>query len=360
MYAKYARQIILPEVGVEGQKKLQQAKVLCVGAGGLGCSALMYLAASGIGTIGIADGDIIQEHNLQRQVLYTEQDIGQLKSVVAVSRLKQLNREIEFINIPEYISFDNGFSFLADYDFIIDATDNFTIKFLLNDVCHYLHKPLISASVQQFSGYCTTFWFPHSGCLRCLFDPVDITLPNCAQAGVMGVMPGLFGTLQALEVMKLCLDLPNQLIGKLWRWEVLQGLPKLYKFTTHSNCPLCTGQESFVTLWNQLQFNEGMGVISEMTAAELAAKLTQQGSLFVLDVRNPDEYIAYNIGGYLIPLAELPQRLSEIPRNQPIVVHCRSGHRSQTAVQFLQQAGFENVKNLTGGILAWQKISHPA
>ncbi len=356
MNARYARQYQLPEIGIEGQKRLLQTKVLCVGAGGLGSSALQYLAASGIGLIGVCDADTVELSNLQRQILYKEVDQGKIKSTAAILRLAQLNSEINFIDIPEFITKDNVFAHVESYDYILDATDNLITKLLLNDACHFLQKPLISACVQQFQGQYGVFGYPNTPCWRCLYPDInEAFLPNCTESGVLGMIPGLFGTLQALEVVKLCLGLPQTLVGKLYFWDLLVGgIPRIVQLALNPDCPICTHGQSFAMLWGpQLLRGEEMPS-HQISVQELQALLSQNKDIFLLDVRNPDEYQSFNLGGYLLPLAELAHRVDELPQTKPIIIYCRSGHRSQVALELLKSIGFNDIFNLTGGVLAWQ------
>jgi molybdopterin/thiamine biosynthesis adenylyltransferase/rhodanese-related sulfurtransferase len=353
MFERYACQIALPEVGFSGQQQLQQVAVLCVGAGGLGCSALQYLVSAGIGKVGICDGDKIDLSNLQRQVLYSEKDIHQKKSTIACQYLQRLNSQVLLQDMPAYITVNNVLSIISGYDYILDATDNFQTKLLLNDACHTLSKPLVSASVERFQGQCSVFWSPHSPCLRCLFDKVE-PRPSCAVGGVLGMLPGWFGIMQAFEIVKICLRLPN-LLGKLWYWDALGAMPRIYQLSVSPDCPLCTGRENFDNLWQTHSLTGTSMQANQITVQALAKRIAAKEDFFLLDVRNPDEYAVFNLGGVLIPLAQLKERLAEIPRNKPIVAYCHSGYRSQVALEFLQSVGFVEVCNLTGGVVAWQQ-----
>lgn len=359
MFERYLSQTQLPQIGQIGQQKLQQAKVICVGAGGLGSSCLQYLVAAGVGHIGICDGDTVSLSNLQRQVLYREMDIDQMKSTVAIKHLQQNNSSIIFHNIPFYLTSENALALLSSYDYVIDATDNFKSKLLLNDACHRLAKPLISASVQQFQGHCSVYWASFGPCMRCIFEELDKAHgANCSQAGVLGVVPAIFGILQALEVIKLCLGWTTALIGQLWCWDLLGASPRVYAFERNPDCLLCTGQASFDTLW-PTQTSKGVIMqANQISIQELIERVQANEEIFLLDVRNQDEYEAFNLGGYLLPLAELAERITELPRDKSIVVHCHSGQRSQLALEFLQAAGFTDVSNLTGGVMAWHQMSH--
>ncbi len=358
MFERYYPQIVLPEVGIIGQQKLKKAKVLCIGAGGLGCSALQSMVAAGIGHIGICDGDTVSLSNLQRQVLYDEENINQMKSTTAIKHLAKLNSAVELKDIPEYINANNVINIITEYDYIIDASDNFQTKLLLNDACHWLQKPLISGSVQQFRGQLSVF-LPKKPCLRCVFEDLEkAQVPNCTQSGVIGAVPGLFGLLQAFEVMKLCLDLPSSMVGNLCTWDLLRAMPRITELSVNPSCPLCTGRENFVTLWqNETAIGKAM-TINQISVAQLIERIEANEEIFLLDVRNPEEYEAFNLGGYLLPFSELSQRIDELPRDKSIVVHCHTGPRSEMAVEFLQAAGFTDVSNLTGGIMAFHQMSH--
>jgi adenylyltransferase/sulfurtransferase len=325
-----------------------------VGAGGLGSAALYYLVGAGIGIIGICDGDKVSITNLHRQILFQESQIGHFKSTQAVTRLKSFNSHIQLIDIPYFINENNVLNILADYDYILDASDNFQTKVVLNDACHYLKKPLVTASVQGFRGQCMVFKYP-GPCWRCVYSDIPDHLPNCQQQGVLGPVPGILGTLQALEIIKLCLNLSPSLAGKLWCWDMMRAMPRVYELSQSNRCCLCTGTKDFVNLWPQHPVSRNHIVLdSQIQPQELAQLLNARADIFLLDVRNLDEHQSFNIGGTLIPVMELQNRLSEIPSDKPIVVYCRSGHRSQIALELLNHFGFQDVKNLIGGMLAWR------
>lgn len=351
---RYQRQITLPEIGVSGQQKLQSARVMCVGAGGLGSVALIYLVAAGIGRIGVVDGDKVALHNLHRQILYREKDCERLKSTSAIAHLKQLNSTLQYDEYATYLNADNAISWVKLYDYVLDCADNSRTSLLLNDVCHYLNKPLISASVEGFKGQLSVFSAPQSACLRCLYPSLGSTLlPSCDEFGILGVMPGLLGTMQALEVLKLILGLEHSLSGKHLILDGLSLQTAVYDLITDPDCILCTKKADFVTLWKN-SIGEKTMHPQQIVGSELAQLLADNPeSIYLLDVRNEDEHAAFNIGGHLIPLATLPESIAKIPKDKPIVIYCRSGHRSQLALEFLQQHGFHNVRNLVGGMLAW-------
>ncbi|MGE3320295.1 MAG: ThiF family adenylyltransferase [Candidatus Berkiella sp.] len=351
---RYQRQVLLPQVGKQGQQALEQSKVLCVGAGGLGSSALLYLAAAGIGHLGIMDHDKVAITNLHRQILYKESDIGKYKAIAAKENLQTLNHTVSYEAIPLALCVSNALEQVSQYDYILDATDNIKSKLLLNDICHYAKKPLVSAQVEGFKGHLMVFCSPKTGCLRCLYPTLnaDLALPTCENAGVLGVVPGLLGMLQALEVKKLILGITDNLLGMLYEVDMLKNVSITYPLPFAQDCVLCTKGQDFVTLSpNQIR-GKPMHP-HQISANELMDVLKNPESVFLLDVRNPDEHAAFNIGGNLIPLDQLPHSLDQLPKNKPIIIYCRSGHRSQLALEFLQQHGFSDVKNLMGGVLAW-------
>lgn len=355
---RYQRQVILPEIGMLGQQRLQQASVLCVGVGGLGSPALMYLAAAGMGRIGIQDGDVVALHNLQRQVLFREMDIGELKSKAALKHLQQLNQTVRYEEIPRYLTANNALKIVNNYDYILDCSDNMATKLLLNDACFTACKPLISAAVERFQGQLLVYWPSKTGCLRCLYSGLDTkTLQmNCETTGVLGVMPGILGIQQALQVLKIVLRLDDDLFGKLYDFDGLTHASNAYHWQQSVACGLCTKKTDFARLWGVDNTEQSMQS-HQITVQALAERLEKSEPTFLLDVRNEDEHAAFNIGGELIPLSSLADSLAKIPLDLPIVVYCRSGYRSQLAVEYLQQQGFQDVKNLVGGMLAWQQLS---
>lgn len=354
---RYSRHLSLPDVGMEGQLKLKQARVLCIGAGGLGSPALLYLAAAGIGTIGIVDPDVVELSNLQRQVLYTDADIGQQKAVIAEKHLLALNPGIEVAAHVEEFNFDNALSILGQYDMVIDAADNFETRYLVNDAAFHLKKPDISASIFQHEGQCSVFTAADGPCYRCLFPspPPSQLIPSCAAGGVFGAMCGLLGTIQAMEAIKIILNKGRSLIGRLLTVNGLTLEFREFNLERNPDCILCQHQQSFSNLprYSEKSCMQAK-VVEEITAKEVAALQEQGADFLLLDVREQAEYDSANLGGKLIPLGQLPSRLNELNPEQFIVVHCRSGGRSRRAVELLQEVGFSKVKNMKGGILAWQ------
>jgi len=353
--SRYARHLTLPEVGMEGQQRLKAAKVLCVGAGGLGCPALLYLAAAGVGTIGIVDPDRVDISNLQRQVLFTTSDVDKLKSEVARERILALNPHLQVNVYSTKLTNENVLTIFNDYDIIIDATDNYAARYLINDACYHLQKPDVFACILRFTGQCTVFAMPGQPCYRCLFPepPSGEFVPNCAEAGVLGVLPGLLGSLQALETIKIILSAGKSLAGKLVTIDTLSLRWQEISLAINPECILCAKKTPFTAISRpQETCMATKKEIAEMTPAEFINLRSQQSSFLLLDVREPEEYEQSNLGGYLIPLRELPKRAHELNSQQMIVVHCKMGGRSMQAVEWLQKNGFQQVYNLTGGIIA--------
>lgn len=356
--AYYARHLALDGIGIEGQQKLKAARVLCIGAGGLGCPLLLYLAGAGIGSIGIVDGDKVELSNLHRQVLYTIHDVGASKAETARQRLNQLNPHLEIIAYPFHITADNALEILSSYDIIADCTDNFSTRYLVNDACFHLKKPNVQASIHQFEGNCSVFTAPNGPCYRCLFDspPPIHAFQNCAEAGVLGVLPGILGSLQAMEVIKLITGLGQPLIGRLLVFKALSMTFQTLSLQKNPNCPLCAYQQSFNALHRPIQACQmTLSDTRGISPLELKALQAKQ-PVFILDVREPHEYAIDNLGGHLIPLSELPHRLSELDAQKTIVIYCKKGPRSQTAAHILKQANFNAVFYLMGGIETWRSM----
>ncbi len=360
---RYARHLILPEVGMEGQQKLKAARVLCIGAGGLGSPLALYLAAAGVGTLGIVDFDIVDVTNLQRQILHTTDDVGRHKLDSAADKLKALN---PFLNLKTYetrLTSENALELFREFDMVADGTDNFPTRYLVNDACVLTGKPNIYGSIFRFEGQASVFATEGGPCYRCLYPepPPPGLVPSCAEGGVLGILPGLVGVIQATEVIKLILGQGDSLIGRLLLVDALGMKFRELKLRKNPECPAC-GTNS--TIKQLIDYNEFCGIrgqesaaampgVPEITVEELKRKLDANEHVLVLDVREPHEYQICNLGGHLIPLGDLPKRLSELEPGRETVVHCRSGVRSAKAVFQLQRAGFSNVTNLQGGILAW-------
>lgn len=356
---RYSRHFNLSEVGLLGQEKLKKASVLCIGAGGLGCSILQYLAAVGLGRIGILDHDIVDLTNLQRQVLYGTDNIGHKKILVCKQKLSQLNPNIVIEIYDEILNEDNAIKYISNYDIVADCTDNYTARYLINDACMQLKKPNVFASISQFEGLCTIFPGNKGPCYRCLFEvpPPSNLMPNCAEGGVLGVLPGLLGTIQALEALKYILGIGEPLIKKLLRVDALTLQFQQFEMHKNPNCAICTYHIPFEELnrkFNSCNSKTFDTSIIQLTPQEII-KLKQESQVFFLDVRERSEHANYNLGGQNIPLNEIQHRITEIDKNKKTIVYCSAGFRSQQAIRQLQALGFENLFNLKGGILAYTK-----
>jgi len=362
---RYSRHLIMPEVTSEGQSRLKAARVLCIGAGGLGSPAALYLAAAGVGTIGIVDFDEVDLSNLQRQILHGTKDIGRDKLKSARDRLHDINPQIEIELHKCRFSSENASQLVARYDVVVDGSDNFPTRYLSNDVCVFARKPNVYGSVFRFEGQ-TTVFAPHLGgpCYRCLFPepPPPESVPNCAQAGVLGVLPGIIGMLQAIETLKMILGIGETLVGRLLHFDALKVKFRELKLRRDPQCPVC-GENP--TIFSPIDYEQFCGVrdkgeIAEMSPHELKRRMDAGEPFELIDVREPFEYeIARIDGAKLIPLGEITERLDELSGKQPIVVHCHSGKRSEQAARLLQQRGFANVFNLEGGIDAWSDQVDP-
>jgi len=360
---KFSRHLLLPEVGIEGQKKLKAAKILCVGAGGLTSPASLYLAAAGIGHLGIVDSDEVDLSNLQRQILYDTTDIGRKKTAAARDRLLQLNPHLEIQIHETFLTAKNGKEIAASYDLILDGSDNFSTRYLINDLAFFLKKPLIYGSLFRFEGQCTLFETHVEGpCYRCLFPepPPQGLIPSCSEAGVLGVVPGIIGTLQATEALKWILEIGTSLRGRLLQWNALTMKFREFQIRKNPRCPLCGPRPTITQLVEEklsctLSMNSNTSSIPIITVEELQQKLQQQHPITLVDVREPEEYETAHIeGSHLIPLGELMSRINELPHDQEIALLCHSGGRSAQALLWLRKAGFSKLYNVEGGILAWK------
>ena len=363
---RYSRHLMMPEVTPDGQRCLKAARVLCIGAGGLGSPAALYLAAAGVGTIGIVDFDDVDLSNLQRQILHGTSDIGRSKLESARDRLHDVNPEIKLELHKCRFSSENATELVAQYDLIVDGSDNFPTRYLSNDVCVFARKPNVYGSVFRFEGQ-TTVFAPHIGgpCYRCLFPepPPPDTVPNCAEAGVLGVLPGFIGMLQAIETIKLIVGIGDPLVGRLLYFDALKVKFRELNVRRDPQCPVC-GENP--TIFSPIDYEQFCGArrdekaIPRMSAHELKQKMDAREPFELIDVRETYEYeIARIDGARLIPLGEIAERADELPRDRPIVVHCHSGRRSAEAVRLLQQRGFGNIYNLEGGIDAWSDQIDP-
>lgn len=356
----------MPEVGVAGQERLKAARVLCIGAGGLGAPVSLYLAAAGVGTIGIVDFDVVDNSNLQRQVLFTTEDVGKPKVEQAAKRLRALNPNIDIRTYNTKLTSANALDLFADFDIIADGTDNFATRYLVNDACVLTGKPNVYASIFRFEGQASIFANPSGPCYRCLYPepPPPGLVPSCAEGGVLGVLPGMLGTIQATEVIKLILGAGDSLVGRLLLVDALAMSFRELKLKKDPDCPVC-GQHPTVTAL--IDYDQFCGVrgeekkvsVPEIQPEELKRRLDAGDDIFVLDVREPFEYQIANLGAKLIPLGELPQRVGELDPKREIVAHCKGGVRSAKAVEILQQAGFKRASSMAGGILAWSDKIDP-
>jgi adenylyltransferase/sulfurtransferase len=364
--ARYSRHLIMPEVGMAGQLKLRSARALCIGAGGLGSPVALYLAAAGVGRIGIADFDVVDYSNLQRQIIHGTPDVGRSKLESAKSRLNALNPEVEVVMHEMALSSENALQLFADYDMVIDGTDNFPTRYLVNDACVMSGKPNVYGSIFRFEGQASVFATRGGPCYRCMFPepPPPGLVPSCAEGGVLGVLPGIVGTIQATEAIKLILGEGESLIGRVLLVDALKMRFRELKVRQDPDCPVCGTEPTVTELIDYEQFcgitptvtGEAASPESadDVTVRELKSRLDRQDSFLLLDVREPQEFEICRIpGSVLIPLNELPARLSEIEGRDDMIVHCKSGVRSGKAVKLLHEAGYGQARNLKGGILAW-------
>jgi sulfur-carrier protein adenylyltransferase/sulfurtransferase len=362
--ARYSRHLIMPEVGVDGQKRLKAARVMLIGAGGLGSPLALYLAAAGVGRIGLIDFDVVDFSNLQRQILHGTADVGRPKLQSAKDRIAAINPEVSVDLFEERLSSQNVMRIFAPYDIVIDGTDNFPTRYLVNDACVLLNKPNVYGSIFRFDGQASIFHPPFGPCYRCLYPepPPPGEVPSCAEGGVLGILPGVIGVIQATEGVKLIVGKGESLIGRLLHYDALAMKFREFKVRRNPKCPMCGDNPTIKALIDYDQFCGVRGqespapkaALAEVTVEELKRRMDRNESLFVLDVRNPNEFQICRIPGtVLLPLPELPGRLVELPRNREIIVHCKSGMRSAKAVQLLKENGFATVVNLQGGIQAW-------
>jgi adenylyltransferase/sulfurtransferase len=364
---RYSRHLIMPEVGVEGQRKLKAAKVLCIGAGGLGSPAAMYLAAAGIGTIGIVDFDVVDFSNLQRQLLHGTPDVGRSKLASAKDRLNALNPNVQIDTYEEALTSANALRLFEPYDVILDGTDNFPTRYLVNDACVLTGKPNAYGSIFRFEGQASVFATKDGPCYRCLYPepPPPGLVPSCAEGGVFGVLPGIIGVIQATETIKLVLGVGEPLIGRFLIYDALRMRFRELKLRKDADCPVCGTHPTVTRLIDYEQF---CGVaphqVAEaaapatsadaLTSQELKAELDRGEVLTIIDVREPQEYQINRLpGSVLIPLGDLPKRYVELDPNANLVTQCKSGMRSAKAQEFLRSKGFTKVRNLTGGVLGW-------
>ncbi len=368
---RYSRHLIMPEVTMEGQRKLKAARVLCVGTGGLGSPLALYLTAAGVGTLGLVDFDVVDYTNLQRQVLHSTSDVGRLKLDSAIDKLRAINPFVEIKRFDTFLNSQNALEIIKDFDIVADGTDNFATRYLVNDACVLSGKPNVYASIFRFEGQASIFGAEDGPCYRCLYPepPPPGLVPSCAEGGVLGVLPGLLGVMQATEVIKLILGVGEPLIGRLVLVDALAMRFRELRVRKNPECPVCGTHPTVTEL---IDYNQFCGIrgeeseastsvkIPEIPVEELKRRLDGGEDIFVLDVREPHEYQICNIHGHLIPLGDLPKRVHELDSSREIVVHCKSGARSAKAVDFLRQSGFKRASNLTGGILAWAERIDPS
>ncbi len=366
---RYSRHLIMPEVAMEGQQKLKAARVLCIGAGGLGSPLALYLAAAGVGTLGLVDFDVVDYTNLQRQVLHHTSDVGRPKLDSAIDKLNAINPFVQTERFETMLTSANALEIFRGFDIIADGTDNFATRYLVNDACVLSGKPNVYASIFRFEGQASVFATEDGPCYRCLYPepPPPGLVPSCAEGGVLGVLPGLLGVIQATEVIKLILGAGDSLIGRLLLVDALGMRFRELRVRKNPDCPVCGTDPTVKEL---IDYNQFCGIrgedapssakVPEIQVAELKRRLDTGDDIFVLDVREPHEYQICNVGGYLIPLGDLPKRIHELDSSREIVVHCKSGARSAKAVDFLRQSGFKRASNLTGGILAWAEKIDPS
>lgn len=363
---RYNRHFSLPEVGKEGQLKLKNAKILCVGAGGLGSPVLLYLAAAGIGTIGIIDDDCVALSNLQRQILFTESDINHKKVTAAKQHLLALNQHLNILTHDLRLTSQYAPALIQDYDLVMDCSDNFATRYIINDACFYARKPFVYASISQFEGQISTFIPENGPCYRCLFasPPAPELIPNCAEGGVLGVLPGILGCLQANEAIKLILGIGQTLVKRLLLVDALHLNFRKLNYQQDAQCILCAQH----TPYEQLSFHEhdkynkkeSCVFMNEIVINKISVKafkqLQESGADYeLLDVREAFEYAICHLNGKLIPLGELPLRYHELDKNRHIIIHCKVGGRSHSAARFLMEKGFTQVSNLAGGTDAWRE-----
>ena len=363
---RYSRHLIMPEVGMEGQQKLKAAKVLCIGAGGLGSPLALYLTAAGVGTLGIVDFDVVDYTNLQRQIIHTTADVGRKKLDSAADKLKAINPFLNLRTFDTKLTSANALELFREFDIVADGTDNFPTRYLVNDACVLTGKPNVYGSIFRFEGQASVFATEDGPCYRCLYPepPPPGLVPSCAEGGVLGILPGLVGVIQATETIKLILGQGDSLVGRLLLVDALGMKFRELKLRKNPDCPACGTHRIITKLIDYDQFCGIRGVeavpaggaegkMAEISVEELKKKIDNKENIFILDVREPHEYQICNLSGYLIPLGDLPKRVGELDSSREIVAHCKMGGRSAKAVAFLQQAGFKKVSNLTGGITAW-------
>lgn len=368
---RYARHLILPEVGVEGQERLKAAKVLLIGAGGLGSPLVLYLSAAGVGTIGMVDFDVVDFSNLHRQVIHFTTDVGKPKLQSAQEKVAAINPNVRFVAHRIRLTSENALEIIKDYDVVIDGTDNFPTRYLVNDACVMLKKPNVYGSIFRFEGMASVF-APHLGgpCYRCWYPepPPPGMVPSCAEGGVLGVICGIIGNIQANEAVKLIIGKGQPLMGRLLRFDAMAMTFKEYRIPRDPHCPLCGPNPTITKLMDYEQFcglgrgNAGDNPMNpdDITVEQLKGMIDRRDDFLLVDVRNPDEFAISTIPGSVkLPLPELPERFTELPKDKLLVLHCKMGGRSARALQFLRSQGYGQLKNVAGGINAWAERIDP-
>jgi adenylyltransferase/sulfurtransferase len=368
---RYSRHLIMPEVGMEGQLKLKKAKVLCIGAGGLGSPLAIYLAAAGVGRLGIVDFDVVDLTNLQRQVIHGTADVGKPKLASAEETIRKINPNVEVVGYETRLTSENAIELFAGFDIIVDGTDNFPTRYLVNDACVLLGKPNVYGSIFRFEGQVSVFYAREGPCYRCLYPepPPPGLVPSCAEGGVLGVLPGIVGSIQAMEAIKLIIGQGQPLIGRLLVFDALSIKFRELKLRKDPECPVCGAHPTITKLIDYEQFCRMRGEeqtavvngIPEVTAQEVKKMMNEKKPFVLIDVREPHEFQICRLpGSKLIPLGQVAKRMNELNSADEIVVYCRSGQRSAKAAELLTKVGFSKVHNLKGGILAWSDQVDPS
>jgi sulfur-carrier protein adenylyltransferase/sulfurtransferase len=362
---RYSRHLIIPDVGKTGQRRLKNARVLCVGAGGLGSPALLYLAAAGVGTLGIIDFDVVDESNLQRQIIHGQSDVGRPKAVSAMESVREVNPLVNVVLHEERLDSDNAMQIFEPYDLIVDGTDNFATRYLVNDACVLLGKPYVWGSIYRFDGQASVFWAEHGPCYRCLYPepPPPGMVPSCAEGGVLGVLCGSIGSIQVNEAIKLITGIGESLVGRLMIYDALDMTYRSVTVRKDPECPVCGKNPTITEL---IDYEEFCGTVSEdaqkaaagstITATELKDMLDRHDDILLIDVREPNEYEIVSIpGAMLIPKGEILSgaALERLPQDKRIVLHCKSGARSAECLAVIKDAGFSDAVHVGGGVLAW-------
>ena len=369
---RYSRHLIIPEIGMTGQKRLKNARVLCVGAGGLGSPALLYLAAAGVGTLGVIDFDVVDESNLQRQIIHGQSDVGRPKAESARDSIREINPNVNVILHETALDNDNALDIFSQYDLIVDGTDNFATRYLVNDACVLLGKPYVWGSIYRFDGQASVFWAEHGPCYRCLYPepPPPGMVPSCAEGGVLGVLCGSIGSIQVTEAIKLITGVGDSLAGRLMIYDALEMSYRTVRVRKDPECPICGKNPSITGL---IDYDAFCGAVSEdaqeaasgstISATDLKAMLDRDDNIFLIDVREPNEYEIVSIpGATLIPKDQFltGAALERLPQDKRIVLHCKSGARSAEALAIVKNAGFSDAVHVGGGVLAWVSQVDPS